>query len=110
MEGTAKTSCFSTKENISRRSIYMVEAKEGVQMKITYNNMDKVLTVEITEEVDHHTASRIRSRADFEIEKNQPKKAIFDFNNVTFMDSSGIGMIIGRYKLVSMFRRKTIHD
>ena len=79
-------------------------------MKVTYNNLDKVLVMEITEEIDHHTANRIRSRADFEIEKNQPKKAIFDFNNVTFMDSSGIGMIIGRYKLVSMFRRRAIYD
>ena len=66
--------------------------------------------MEITEEIDHHTASRIRSRADFEIEKNMPKKAIFDFKKVTFMDSSGIGMVIGRYKLMSILRRKAIYD
>jgi len=66
--------------------------------------------MEITEEIDHHTANRIRSRADFEIEKNMPIKAIFDFNKVTFMDSSGIGMIIGRYKLIAMLRRKTVYD
>ena len=79
-------------------------------MKITYDNADKVLVMEVTEEIDHHTTNRIRSRVDFEIEKNMPKKAIFDFDKVTFMDSSGIGMIIGRYKLVSMLRRRTIYD
>jgi len=79
-------------------------------MKVTYNNEDKLLVMEITEEIDHHTANRIRSRADFEIEKNMPRKAIFDFNKVTFMDSSGIGMVIGRYKQVSMFRWRIIYD
>ena len=79
-------------------------------MKVTYNNERKILIMEITEEIDHHTTNRIRSRADFEIERHMPKKAIFDFNKVTFMDSSGIGMLIGRYKLLSMLRRKTIYD
>ena len=78
-------------------------------MKVTYNNLDKLLIMEITEEIDHHSANKIRSRADFEIEKNMPKKAVFDFNKVTFMDSSGIGMLIGRYKLVSMLGRKLIY-
>jgi len=70
-------------------------------VKVTYNELDKLLIMEITEEIDHHTANKIRSRADFEIERNLPQKVIFDFNNVAFMDSSGIGMLIGRYKLVS---------
>ena len=79
-------------------------------MKVTYNNLDKVLVMEMPEEIDHHTAGKIRSRADFEIEKSLPKKTIFDFNKVTFMDSSGIGMVIGRYKLVSMLRWRIIYD
>ena len=75
-------------------------------MKITYNKEDKLLIMKITEEIDHHTASRVRSRADFEIEKNMPKTAVFDFEKVTFMDSSGIGMLIGRYKLLSILGGK----
>ena len=85
-------------------------AKEELYMKVTYNNADKLLIMEITEEIDHHTTNKIRSRADFEIEKTIPKKAVFDFNKVTFMDSSGIGMLIGRYKLLSMFGRQFIYD
>lgn len=39
---------------------------------------------------------------DNEIQRYMPKKTIFDFNNVTFMDSAGIGMLIGRYKIARM--------
>lgn len=59
--------------------------------------------IKITEEIDHHIAEKIRTRADFEIQKYIPKKVVLDFNNVTFMDSAGIGMLIGRYKMVTMF-------
>ena len=79
-------------------------------MRVKYNSEDKHLLFEMNEEVDHHTASRIKSRADFEIEKNMPRKVVFDFGDVSFMDSSGIGMVIGRYKLVQTLRRKTLHD
>ena len=57
----------------------------------------------IDEEIDHHSSEKIRKRADYEIQVHIPKKLIFDFEHVTFMDSSGIGMLIGRYKLLSMF-------
>lgn len=72
-------------------------------MKVEYNEKDKLLVLKITEEIDHHIAERIRTRADFEIQKYIPKKVVFDFNNVTFMDSAGIGMLIGRYKMITMF-------
>lgn len=39
---------------------------------------------------------------DYEIERHMPKKIIFDFNSVTFMDSAGIGLIIGRYRIANM--------
>ena len=71
-------------------------------MEITYDNEDKLLLFKITEEIDHHTTEKMRRRADYEIQRFMPRKAIFDFSSVTFMDSAGIGMIIGRYKLLSM--------
>lgn len=72
-------------------------------MRVEYNEKDKLLLLHITEEIDHHVAEKIRTRADFEIQKYIPKKVVLDFNNVTFMDSAGIGMLIGRYKTVTMF-------
>jgi len=76
-------------------------------MQVKYIKEDKQLIFKIDEEIDHHSSEKIRKRADYEIQVHIPKKLIFDFENVTFMDSSGIGMLIGRYKLVSMFGGKT---
>lgn len=67
-----------------------------------YDKENKILTLIITEEIDQHTADNIRRKLDNEIEIYNCKKVIFDFTNITFMDSSGIGMVLGRYKLVKM--------
>lgn len=75
-------------------------------MCVDFNKKDKLLLFRITEEIDHHSSEKIRKRADYEIQIHIPKEVIFDFENVNFMDSSGIGMLIGRYKLVKMFGRK----
>lgn len=71
-------------------------------MNITYKKEDKTLLMEITEEIDHHFAENIRREADNEITRYMPRKVVFDFSNVSFMDSAGIGMIIGRYKMMKM--------
>jgi stage II sporulation protein AA (anti-sigma F factor antagonist) len=71
-------------------------------MNIKYNEVDKLLICQITEEIDHHTTEKIRRILDDEIERYIPKKIIFDFDKVSFMDSAGIGMILGRYKMVRM--------
>ena len=71
-------------------------------MNIFYNQKEKILTVEITEEIDHCVAENIRRRVDNEITRYMPRKTIFDFSRVAFMDSAGIGMIIGRYKLMQL--------
>ena len=72
-------------------------------MKIQYNREDKVLTVKMTEEIDHHFAEKIRNNVDFEIQRYLPKEVTLDFEEVKFMDSAGIGLIIGRYKTASMY-------
>lgn len=71
-------------------------------MNIKYDEMDKLLTCQITEEIDHHTTEKIRRILDDEIERYIPKKIVFDFDKVSFMDSAGIGMILGRYKMIRM--------
>ena len=71
-------------------------------MNYKYIQEDKLLLFQITEEIDHHFAEEIRRKADYEITRYMPRKIIFDFNKVTFMDSAGIGMLIGRYKLAKM--------
>ena len=49
-------------------------------------------------EIDHHSAQWLRSQVDAAFDKSPCRHVIFDFSDVSFMDSSGIGMIIGRYK------------
>ena len=71
-------------------------------MKISYQKEDKQLLVEITEEIDHHVAEKLRRKVDDEITRYMPRKTIFDFSRVSFMDSAGIGMLIGRYKMMKL--------
>ncbi len=63
-------------------------------MNISYDEKDKLLCFEITEEIDHYWSDKIRRQADNEIERYVPKRVVFDFDKVTFMDSAGIGMLI----------------
>ena len=63
---------------------------------------DKTLLVEIlSRELDHHVARDVKSEIDEILMKKQIDYIIFDFQYVNFMDSSGIGVIIGRYKKIS---------
>ncbi len=71
-------------------------------MESKFYEEDKLLIFKITEEIDDFSVQKIRRRADYEIERYMPKKVVFDFNSVTFMDSAGIGLIIGRYKFAKM--------
>jgi len=75
-------------------------------MQINYYEKDKLLIFRINEEIDECSVKDIRRRADYEIERFMPREVIFDFDSVTFMDSAGIGMVIGRYKQANMLRRK----
>ena len=75
-------------------------------MKSIYEKENKRLTFEIHEEIDEYVVQNMRRRLDNEIERYMPKEVIFDFNKVSFMDSAGIGLIIGRYKLASILGGK----
>lgn len=66
-----------------------------------YKNEDKLI-VKLTGELDHHSAEEVRNKIDDRIARNGSDKVILDFSNVNFMDSSGIGVVIGRYKKLSM--------
>ena len=71
-------------------------------MNLEYKQKEKILLIKVTEEIDHHTTEEIRRKADYEITRYMPRKVIFDFSNVEFMDSAGIGMVLGRYKMMKM--------
>ncbi len=70
-------------------------------MEISVTIENRTLIVSLCGELDHHSASRIRQMTEEMIKNKGAKNVIFDFSRLTFMDSSGIGMVVGRFKLVS---------
>ena len=75
-------------------------------METKFYEEDKLLVLKITEEIDECSVQKIRRKADYEIERYLPKRVVFDFDSVTFMDSAGIGLLIGRYKIINMIGGK----
>ena len=65
-----------------------------------YEVASHCLIIHLKRELDHHCVLYIRERSDYLINKRRIKNIIFDFSNSHFMDSSGIGVIMGRYKKV----------
>lgn len=63
-------------------------------MKVDYIRNEDVLLIEFNEEIDHCKTEELRNKIDYEIEKYSPKKVIFDFQKVNFMDSAGIGFLL----------------
>lgn len=59
---------------------------------------DDILIIYLTGDIDQHVVSNMRSEIDLTIRQNNIKNIIFDFKEVEFMDSSGLGMILSRYK------------
>ena len=60
-----------------------------------YQVQENCLTIYLPREVDHHNAEEIKREADAVIDRNHIKYVIFDFERTDFMDSSGIGVIMG---------------
>lgn len=67
-------------------------------MDLKFEIKDNKLIVHMIGELDHHSAEEVRNKIDDRIERQGFKKLILDFSHVSFMDSSGIGVVIGRYK------------
>ncbi|ABK61991.1 MULTISPECIES: anti-sigma F factor antagonist [Clostridium] len=75
-------------------------------MNLVFEEREDILIVHMEGELDHHTAEEVRSRIDDRIDRTRFYKVIMDFTNVNFMDSSGIGVVIGRYKKLLLKKGK----
>ncbi len=69
-------------------------------MKVRIEQLGSTLVVKLDGELDQSCASDLRERIDREINLHGINNLVMDFDKVSFMDSSGIGMLIGRYKLI----------
>lgn len=69
-------------------------------MKEMYEQTKQGLIIRLPKEIDHHSVDEIKNKIDKKIEYDCVANIIFDFNNTEFMDSSGIGLLLGRYRMV----------
>ena len=74
----------------------MISKTEMIKFKID----GKTLEILLLGEIDHHNAVKLRSQADELIKKHSPKKVVLNLSHIEFMDSSGLGFIMGRMALV----------
>lgn len=72
-------------------------------MSVTVESSGNLIIAYLIGELDHHTSAETREKIDNVISYQKPQHLILDFKNVTFMDSSGIGLVMGRYRLMQNF-------
>lgn len=75
-------------------------------MNLSFEKNGDKLIVHMIGELDHHSAEEVRNKVDNRLDTDGFIKLIMDFSGVTFMDSSGIGVVIGRYKKLSLKKGK----
>lgn len=84
-------------KSISRIN-YSIKQRGRFILQIKFSNKGTTLIASINGELDHHSIEYVREKIDSQIMKSSIRNLIFDFSDVNFMDSSGIGVIMGRYK------------
>lgn len=75
-------------------------------MEEQFSVIDSCLMIRMPEEIDHYNSTYICENADKYILRKDVNNIVFDFEDTKFMDSSGIGIILGRYKKITLFGGK----
>lgn len=91
---------------IGKERKFCKKRKRRNEMEEDFKIIDNYLMVKMPEELDHHKSVYIRKKADYLIVQEDVKNIVFDFEDTRFMDSSGIGVIMGRYKMIQCFGGK----
>ncbi|SDH10330.1 anti-anti-sigma regulatory factor, SpoIIAA [Alteribacillus persepolensis] len=72
-----------------------------MSLVVNLEQIDEVLCIRLKGELDHHSARQLRSQVDNHLESHHAQHIVLNLEELVFMDSSGIGVILGRYKQVS---------
>lgn len=72
-----------------------------MDMYLNFDKQENILIVSLNGELDHNSAEEVRVKIDDRIDRDNIEKVILNFSGVNFMDSSGIGAVLGRYKKLS---------
>ena len=101
---SASMNCvFDTKKSYYKSEKSIENEKKRIRGSVMEDVMKKrgnCLMVYVPKELDHHFARQITDSVDKELEKGQIRQLVFDFSQTAFMDSSGIGMLMGRYRML----------
>lgn len=71
-----------------------------MSLSIDLEVKDHVLLIRLRGELDHHTAEELREKVSEKLEQNNVHHIVLNLGQLTFMDSSGLGVILGRYKQI----------
>ena len=72
--------------------------RSSCSLEMCESDRGRTLTVYLSGEIDHHSAVRVRGEIDAEIAAVRPKRTVLVLSEINFMDSSGLGLIMGRYQ------------
>lgn len=73
----------------------------GSRLQIKLETRHRTLIVRLTGELDHHTADNLRTAIENELDRDVATSVLLNLQGLTFMDSSGLGVILGRYRRLS---------
>ena len=76
-------------------------------MEIKLIGEKRAILIKVDGELDHHMAGKIKDAADRKMRSTNAVNVIFDLSDMTFMDSAGIGVMMGRYKKARALGGKT---
>jgi len=79
----------------------LYKERRMIRLQVKFSNKGNILIVKLIGELDHHVSDYVRRKIDSEMIKPTTKNMVFDLSNLSFMDSSGIGIIMGRYRAIS---------
>ena len=71
--------------------------------QIAYEERGEDFIIRVGGEIDHHSAVSVRTGIDAKLREERPKRVLLELSAVDFMDSSGLGLIMGRYALVKQY-------
>jgi len=110
----ARNSSGGKRGNLSRYFIFLKQAgiarementqqwssdrRRWLAVQVKLKTRGDTLVVQMRGELDHHAATGLRTEIDARLAEDKIKNVLFNFRDVDFMDSSGFGMVLGRYK------------
>ncbi|MBB6455307.1 stage II sporulation protein AA (anti-sigma F factor antagonist) [Salirhabdus euzebyi] len=74
-----------------------------MSLSVQFESKNDVLLVRLSGELDHHTSESLKAKWQGEIEKGNIKHVVVNMETLSFMDSSGLGVMLGRYKEIKQF-------